>query len=82
MEKTTPDFKAFFQALTDEQKAEFAAEAITTVSYIKTHLIYSRKVPKKKLLDGLVRACEKQNSGITRADLLAFFYPAAEDKAA
>lgn len=68
------DFKNYYQSLTPAQKLEFALEAGTSVHYITTHLVYGRKVPKPKLLNGLASACEKFNSGITKEMLLNFFY--------
>jgi len=68
------EFKNYFQSLTNEQKQAFAQEAETSVHYITTHLVYGRKAPKNKLFNGLARACEKYNSGITREMLLNFFY--------
>jgi hypothetical protein len=37
-------------------------------------LVYGRKIPKPKLLNGLALACEKLKSGITKEMLLNFFY--------
>lgn len=68
------DFKKYYQSLSASKKQAFADEAETTVQYITTHLIYARKIPKPKLLNGLARACEKLKSGITKEMLLNFFY--------
>lgn len=68
------DFKKFFQGLDESAQEKFALEANTTVGYIKTHLIYGRKIPKPKLFNRLVSACEKFNANITRSDLFDFFY--------
>lgn len=72
------DFKKFFQGLDNANQVQFALEAKTTVGYIKTHLIYGRKIPKPKLFNRLADCCEKFESGITRSDLFNFFY--SEDK--
>jgi hypothetical protein len=68
------DFKNYYQSLTADLKQEFATEAGTSVHYITTHLVYGRKIPKPKLLNGLAKACKKFKSGITKEMLLNFFY--------
>lgn len=68
------DFKNYYQSLTPVLKLEFALEAGTSVHYINTHLVYGRKIPKPKLINGLTRACEKYNAGISKEALLDFFY--------
>lgn len=67
-------FKNYYQSLTPELKQQFATEAGTSVHYITTHLVYGRKIPKPKLMDGLAKACLKLNSGISKEMLLNFFY--------
>jgi hypothetical protein len=68
------NFKTYYQSLTPVEKTKFALEAGTSAHYITTHLVYGRKIPKPKLLNGLALACEKLKSGITKEMLLNFFY--------
>lgn len=72
------DFKTFFQGLDDEQQQRFAEAAKAKVGYIRTHLIYARKMPKALLMNRLAHACEQFGSGISRGDLFEFFYSNAE----
>jgi hypothetical protein len=68
------DFKSFFQSLSETDRKAFAETAGTTVAYIRTHLVYGRKIPKKTTLNGLMAALGKFNSKITREELLNFFF--------
>jgi hypothetical protein len=74
------DFKSFFQSLNENQRTEFASVAGTTVGYIKTHLVYGRKVPQRETFDGLIKALNQFKAGITRQDLLHFFYPPSQEE--
>lgn len=67
-------FKLFFQSLNEAHQIKFAQEAGTSVGYIKSHLIYARKVPQPESFNNLMGACDKFNSGITRQELFEFFY--------
>lgn len=67
-------FKIFFQSLTDDEQTEFARTALTSVGYIKSHLIYARKVPQPESFNNLMVACDKFDSHITRQELFEFFY--------
>jgi hypothetical protein len=69
------NFKTFYQSLPKIQRVAFAKAAGTDPDYIKTHLVYARKIPQPKLMDGLVSALNEFESDITRQDLLNFFYP-------
>jgi hypothetical protein len=74
------DFKDFYLSLTDDQKVEFAKLAGTTPNYIRTHLVYGRKIPQRKTFDGLIRALAAFGSKVTRNDLLLCFFPPADDE--
>jgi hypothetical protein len=69
-----PNLRALYLALTETEQERFARLAGTTTGYIRAHLIYGRKVPRRALLDGLVTACAAMRWKLSRADLLAFFY--------
>lgn len=65
------NFRDFFLSKSEKQKTEYAKKAGTTRSYIQTHLITRYKIPRKKLMEGLVDAC---NGAFTYEELLSFFY--------
>ncbi len=69
------DLRTYFRSLPPEQQEEFAKEAGTTANYIRCHLVCEppRKIPRQKLLDGLVRA---GNGALSRDELIAYFYAA------
>lgn len=71
------DFKAFWQGLTLEEKKELAREAGTTVGYIRTHLVYRRRVPSRKLMIEMYKACVHKDPSITKENLVTYFYSAA-----
>lgn len=76
----TANFKEFFLGLDAAKRQTFAKKAGTTVGYIQTHMIYARKMPRRKLFDGLVQACAKYD-GPSKDELLAFFYDATDTAA-
>jgi hypothetical protein len=67
------DLRTYFRSLAPAEQECFAARAGTTVAYIRCHLASNppRKIPRTKLLDGLVSA---SNGALTRDSLLAYFY--------
>ena len=69
----TTNFKEFFLSLSATERQAFARKAGTTVGYLQTHIIYARKMPRRKLFDGLTQTCAKF-SGPSKDKLLAFFY--------
>jgi hypothetical protein len=69
------DFKEFYLSLSEAERVRFGDIAGVKPQYIRTHLIYGRKVPQPKTMDGLVLALFEFNAPITRQDLLHFFYP-------
>ncbi|MCK0554679.1 MULTISPECIES: hypothetical protein [Pantoea] len=71
------DFKEFWQGLSTEEKKQLAKEAGTTTHYIRTHLVYARRVPTRNYMTGLQKACAKIDPAITTERLLSFFYSAA-----
>ena len=64
------DFKEFYFSLSKAQRQSFAQKAGTTVRYIECHLVYARRVPRPKLMNGLVTASRKK---LTLTDVTLFF---------
>lgn len=73
-ENTQFDFKKHWLALTPDEREAFADEAGTTSHYIQTHLTGKRKLPGKRLMDGLFRASRSHGWVRTKPELVAFFY--------
>lgn len=71
------DFKEFWQALSSEEKKQLAAEAGTTVYYIRTHLVYKTRVPGRKRMTSLYNACSALDPKINKDQFVSFFYSAA-----
>lgn len=67
------DFKGFFLALDESDRARFAKAAGTTVGYLMAHVIHARKRPKQDLFMGLVKAC-RLHDGPPEEQMLKFFY--------
>jgi fibrillarin-like rRNA methylase len=57
----------------DERKA-FAADAGSTVHYIKTHTVRATKVPRQAFMDQLVKAVRKRKPEITKEQVIEYFY--------
>jgi hypothetical protein len=68
------DFKKCWLDLSPAERDQFAAEAGTTSHYIQTHLTGRRKMPGKKLMNGLYKACRARNWIRTKPELAIFFY--------
>ncbi|WP_024905455.1 hypothetical protein [Robbsia andropogonis] len=68
------DFKEFYRSLPSEKREQFARIAGTSRAYIECHLVTRRKLPQRPMLNGLVSACEKMGSTLTREQVLSFFY--------
>ena len=71
------DFRAFFLAMSELEKATYAKKAGTTAGYIQAHLITRYKVPRKKLMQSLADA---SGDKVSVADLTNFFYAKFEIK--
>lgn len=71
------DFKEFWQGLSLDEKKQLAKEAGTTVNYIRTHLVYARRVPSRNYMTELHKAVTRINPEISKEQLLSFFYAAA-----
>ncbi|HFL4765543.1 TPA: hypothetical protein ACG33R_001169 [Escherichia coli] len=68
------DFKKCWLDLSPAERDQFAADAGTTSHYIQTHLTGRRKMPGKKLMNGLYKACRARNWIRTKPELAIFFY--------
>jgi len=61
-------------ALTPDEREQFAVEAGTTAHYIQTHLTGRRKMPGKRVMDGLFRASRSRKWVKNKPELVTFFY--------
>ena len=66
--------KNYFLSLNGDEREAFAKEAGTTSHYIQTHITGKRKLPGKRLMDGLFRASRSQGWVRTKPELVSFFY--------
>lgn len=80
---TSQNLRTFYRGLPVALKRKFAEEAGTTTSYMESHLVYARKLPRKETFDRLWKACDAFGAEFSREDLLTFFYcPAQTQEAA
>ncbi|CFQ87801.1 MULTISPECIES: hypothetical protein [Yersinia] len=70
------DFRLFWRELSEEQKEDIARKANTTVAYIKTHLVFARRIPSRERMKLLHSACSEYQSDLSLEQLLSFFYAA------
>ncbi|EGK8686269.1 hypothetical protein IO788_000236 [Escherichia coli] len=68
------DFKKHWLQLTPDERNAFADEAGTTSHYIQTHLTGRRKMPSKRLMNGLFKACKLRGWIRTKPEMVIFFY--------
>ncbi|MCF1821051.1 hypothetical protein L1K70_04325 [Salmonella enterica subsp. enterica serovar Anatum] len=69
------DFKSQLAGTgTPDEREAFADEAGTTSHYIQTHLTGRRKMPGKRLMDGLFKACRSREWTKSKPELVLFFY--------
>lgn len=73
-EETKFDFKRNWLDLTPDERDEFAQDAGTTSHYIQTHLTGKRKMPGKRLMNGLFNACKARGWIKNKTELAVFFY--------
>lgn len=64
------NFRDYFLSLSKTEQEIFAENAETTVLYIRTHLITGYKVPRRKLMNNLVKA----SNGVMDIPSLAKFF--------
>ncbi|BCT88950.1 hypothetical protein [Acinetobacter variabilis] len=67
-------FREYIQQLSSDELEIYAKDAGTTVSYIRTHLYYGYKEPRKSLRKALAEA---SNGKVTEVEVLQHFglYP-------
>lgn len=72
------NFKDFILTLNDAMLEQYAKEAGTTVSYLKSHLLYAYKEPRKKLRIALAKASKGK---VSELEVLQHFglYPVSEN---
>lgn len=68
------DFKKHWLDLPPAERESFAEDAGTTSHYIRTHLIGRRKIPGKRLMEGLFKACRVRQWVKTKSEIATFFY--------
>lgn len=68
------DFKKRWLALSSEEREAFAVDAGTTAGYIQTHLARRTKMPGKKLMDRIFKACKDRGWIASKEQLVMFFY--------
>lgn len=78
MDGQKSDLKTFFLGLEPAAQERFAVRAGTTVGYLRAHLIRGSRVPRPELMESLAEACREFGAGLSKEDLLAFFYSRTE----
>lgn len=68
------NFKKFWLDMNKDEREAFASDAGTTSHYIQTHLTGRRRVPAKKLMEGLFKACKSRQAVSSKSELVDFFY--------
>lgn len=68
------NFRDFILQLSQEELVEYAKDAKTTTGYLKSHLLYGYKEPRKNLRKALAQA---SNGKVSEAEVLQHFglYP-------
>lgn len=67
------DFGAYFLGLDAAERDALAADAGTSAVYLRDHLISGRRMPRARLLQGLVSALERRGLSADRVQLAAYF---------
>ncbi len=75
------DFKAFWRALSDEDKEKFAGLIDREVSYIKVHMAYGRKMPRPETIDAIAAAAAEFGTTVSREQVAGFFLRAHSRRA-
>lgn len=55
-------FADFIRNMTESELKNYANESGTTVSYLKNHLIYKKKIPRPEMIESLVVAARQKFS--------------------
>lgn len=54
------NFAEFIRLMSDDELKKYANASGTTVSYLKNHLIYKKKIPRPEMIESLVSAARQQ----------------------
>jgi len=75
------NLRTYFRSLDAAAQEEFARRAGTTANYIRSHLACEppRKIPRQRLLEGLVQASD---GALSLTDLVDYFYRSLQQGAA
>lgn len=68
------DLRTLYLGLNDEKRARFCDLAGTTDGYMRAHLIRKGRMPRQKLMDRLLGACQDVDPAISLEQLVGFFY--------
>lgn len=71
------EFRAFVLGLTNVELEKYAKNSGTTTGYLKTHLLYGYKEPRRALRKALV---ENSNGNVSELELMRHFASYALDK--
>ncbi len=69
-EDQSMEFRTFVLELTDDELEEYANNSGTTVGYLKTHLLYGYKEPRRALRKALVK---NSNGKVSELELMRHF---------
>lgn len=64
------EFRAFILELTDVELEKYAKDSGTTIGYLKTHLLYGYKEPRRALRKALVK---NSNGKVSELELMHHF---------
>ena len=67
-------FNKYWRGLSKTERAAYAERAETSPEYIRVHLFYGRKIPRRPLLERLAAASEGE---LNLSDVIDHFYPDA-----
>lgn len=70
------DLRRLYLSLDVASQERFCAAAETTDNYVRVHLLYATRVPRKRLMESLVKACQQVDPAITTEQVVMFFHRA------
>lgn len=73
MTSQNDDFATFFLRLPVAERERLASRAGTTETYVRSHLLAGRRLPRRKLLRDLVEAAAEFGGKFTEQELMACF---------
>ncbi|MFU9047438.1 hypothetical protein ACNAUY_13725 [Acinetobacter tibetensis] len=71
------EFRTFILGLTNVELEKYAKDSGTTIGYLKTHLLYGYKEPRRALRKALVK---NSNGNVSELELMRHFASYAFDK--